>query len=318
MLRMTLKFKSVLASLILASGLVLYFSGCTLNPPVEIVKASPTKEANEPDERSESAKTPSETVAPTPANEQGIIHKNCLIRCPKGIALDNIIVDHDAIVLSSNKKTKFADWVAYKSRADYINGPERKRNWAKDIKIDAQFTLIPQDYKGMSIDPYLFDRGHQAPLASFKNHPNWFVLNYLSNITPQKRDLNRGPWKHLESAERKLVKQYGEAYILTGPCYDGRDVIKGPPVKRIEYTVPSGYWKIIALKKGNGIKIVGFLFPQNTPIRDNYCKYQVSLSKIEKSTGLKFFDGKQLANNADLKHEIGCSGSKKAADKHLH
>src|SRR5262249_44957138 len=104
-----------------------------------------------------------------PNKEEGIIHKNCLFRCPSGTAADNTLVNHDAIILSSNKKTKFADWVAYKVTVDYIQGPERKRNWAKDPKIDGQFTFTPQDYKGMSKEPYFFDRGHQAPLASFKN-----------------------------------------------------------------------------------------------------------------------------------------------------
>ena len=74
-----------------------------------------------------------------------------------------------------------------------MRGPKRERNWAKDPKIDIRYTFTPPDYKGMSQEPYFFDRGHQAPLASFKNHPKWYVLNYLSNITPQKKDLNRGP-----------------------------------------------------------------------------------------------------------------------------
>ena len=142
-------------------------------------------------------------------SEKFTYHDNCLGSCPTGAANDNIIVDHDVIILSSNKETKFADWVAYKVTPANINGPERKRNWAKDPKIDAQFTLIPSDYKGMSEAPYFFDRGHQAPLAAFKNHNKWYVVNYLSNITPQKKNLNRGAWKALESTERKFAKHYG-------------------------------------------------------------------------------------------------------------
>ena len=173
-------------------------------------------------------------------SEKGIYHSNCLGSCPTGAANDNVIVDHEIIILSSNKETKFADWVAYKVTPANINGPERKRNWAKDPKIDAQFTLIPNDYKGMSDAPYFFDRGHQAPLAAFKNHNKWYVVNYLSNITPQKKNLNRGAWKTLESTERKLAKHYGEVYVITGPFYNKK--------RPIEISLNNNTLKILLLR----------------------------------------------------------------------
>lgn len=248
--------------------------------------------------------------------QEGIIHSNCLYKCPSGAAIDNILVNHDIIILSSNKKTKFADWVSYKVIPDNINGPERKRNWAKDPKIDIEFTFTPQDYKGMSKEPYFFDRGHQAPLASLRNHPKWYVLNYLSNITPQKKDLNRGPWKKLESAERNLVKQFGKAYVLTGPYYEKNNILQGPLIERFNYTIPSGYWKIISIKKDGKIKTASFMFSQNVSLKGNYCKYIVSVPDIEKSTGLKFFDGKVLHTESTLSKEIGCNKSDRRVTIH--
>ncbi len=287
---MALKLKRLLVPFLLVSSFITLLTNCEfLHPQPDSVNLPPPKEE-----------------VKAPKREGAITHKNCLFKCPLGTASDNIIVDHDAILLSSNRKTKFADWVAYKITSSYINGPERKRNWAKDPKIDVQFTFTPQDYKGMSQEPYNFDRGHQAPLASFKNHPKWHVVNYLSNITPQKKDLNRGPWKNLESAERKLVKQHEEAYVLTGPYYDKANIIKGPPIKRLKYVIPSGYWKVIAIRNGSDIKAAGFIFPQNVPPKDNYCRYLVNIPAIEKRTGLKFFDGKVLPQEATLKNEIGC------------
>jgi hypothetical protein len=43
-----------------------------------------------------------------------------------------------------------------------------------------------------------FQRGHRAPLASFKGPDAARELNYLSNITPQTVNLNAGPWARLE------------------------------------------------------------------------------------------------------------------------
>jgi endonuclease G len=171
--------------------------------------------------------------------EQGIYHSNCLGQCPGGAANDNMVIDHEIILLSSNKITKFADWVAYKVIPANLNGPERKRNWAKDPQIDIQFTIIPKDYKEMSQDPFNFDRGHQTPLANFKNHEKWYVVNYLSNITPQKKDLNRGVWRSVEMIERKLAKSYGEVYVMTGPYYDKNAKIEGPSNKRVPYIIPT-------------------------------------------------------------------------------
>lgn len=287
---MIFRFKIYLIPSFLLLGLITFLSNCEVLP------------------------TQSEIFGVTPPKEEindlkkvtAIVHRNCLLRCPSGAAGDNILIDHDVIVLSSNKNTKFADWVAYKATAGNINGPERKRNWAKDPKIDVQFTFTPGDYKGMSKEPYFFDRGHQAPLASFKNHSKWYVLNYLSNITPQKKELNSGPWKNLEAAERRLVKQYEEAYVLTGPYYGKRNVVKGPSLDRIKYVIPSGYWKIISIKNGREIKIASFIFPQSAAIRDNYCNYLTSVPEIEQKTGLKIFDGIVLSKGLSLKNEIGC------------
>jgi len=159
----------------------------------------------------------------------------------------------------------------------------------------------------MSKEPYFFDRGHQAPLASFKNHPKWHVVNYLSNITPQKKDLNRGPWKNLESAERKLVSQYREAYVLTGPYYDKNKIINGPSIERIKYIIPSGYWKIIAVKEGDSIRTASFIFSQSAPIKDSYCKYLANVSQVEQMTGLKFFNSRPHLRETALKKEIGCA-----------
>lgn len=240
--QMDLEIRKILSLTVLLSSISLSLISCRTVAPyshksVENVAYNPT------------SKEETKRVIKSPI----VINKNCLERCPTGTSADNILVDHDAIILSSNKITKFADWVAYHSKVSFMKGPKRNRNWTKDPEINDQSTFKPADYKGMSQKPYLYDRGHQAPLASFTNHPKWYVVNYLSNITPQKSSLNRGPWKNLESAERELLMQEGEAYVLTGPYYDKKEVIEGPDISRIKYLIPSGYWRIIAVRRGNKI-----------------------------------------------------------------
>lgn len=245
--------------------------------------------------------------------EKGFSNKNCLVKCPDGTPMSNTVVDNDAIILSSNLETKFADWVAYLSLSTYLDGPSRDRNWAQDPEINERYTFIPSDYRGFSGSPFLFDRGHQAPLGSFRGHPKWFVVNYLSNITPQKRDLNQGSWRNLENAERVVVKKYGQAYVMTGPYYDKNNRVEGPPVQRMSYVVPSGYWKIIALQEKEGkIHVACFIFSQMTPRGENYCTKMVPLARIEQATGLKFFGGAPTLESPTLKSDIGCGDSQNA------
>jgi len=45
------------------------------------------------------------------------------------------------------------------------------------------------------------------------------LFNYLSNITPQAKDLNQGAWKNLEEAVRGAVGFRESLYIITGTLY---------------------------------------------------------------------------------------------------
>ena len=234
-----------------------------------------------------------------------IIHENCLNQCPTGTDKTNIVVNHDVIVLSANITTKFADWVAYKVNINYITGPKRKRYWSKDPVIDAAFTLTPKDYQGLSAAPYDYDRGHQAPLAAFKGHDKWYVVNYLSNITPQKKFLNQGSWNTLESKERLLAKNEEDVYVLTGPYYEDMQPMEGPQHRRIDYIIPSGYWKIIALKSSEGVQSLGFIFPQNTPKNADYCNYIRPIDNIEAITHLHFYNDNTSENT--LAEKLQCS-----------
>ncbi len=117
----------------------------------------------------------------------------------------------------------------------------------------------------------------------------WETANYRSNITPQKAALNQGPWERLESAERDLARStsVSAVYTVTGTLYE-RKMAKLPKAKR-DHSVPSGYWKIIAVQAGNAIRTAGFIFHQETARNANYCNYHKTVGEIEERTKLTFF-----------------------------
>ncbi|SQI36689.1 Nuclease precursor [Serratia plymuthica] len=161
---------------------------------------------------------------------------NCAVGCPTGGSSNVSIVRH-AYTLNNNSSTKFANWVAYHITKD-TPASGKDRNWKTDPALNPADTLVPADYTGANA-ALKVDRGHQAPLASLAGVSDWESLNYLSNITPQKADLNQGSWARLEDQERKLIDRadISSVYTVTGPLYE-RDMGKLPGTQKA-HTIPA-------------------------------------------------------------------------------
>ena len=219
-------------------------------------------------------------------HRQEIHNKHFFAGYPYGAPATNDFIIRDIYALSSNDSTKFADWVAYRLDTNNVSGPARPRNWAVDPWLDETETLEPDDYRG-AYEALQVDRGHQAPLASFSNSPDWPETNYLSNITPQKSALNQGPWKRLEDQERKLLAVPGTVHVMTGPYYEYDEA----PLPNADepHRVPSGYWRIIVHQSDAGeINAAAFLFDQYTRRNARVIDYLITINEIEERTGLDF------------------------------
>lgn len=230
---------------------------------------------------------------------------NCFQQCPVTQA-DNRVLTRTSHTLSNNAATKFADWVAYDVVQEGI-GKSQRRVWHSDPMLPPDETLEPADYKGAH-KALKTDRGHQAPLANFTGAPGWKVTNSLSNITPQKSALNQGPWKMLEGAVRKLAKSgAGRVHVITGPLYE-REM---PPLPQADepHRVPSGYWKIVSLLRGDTLEVAGFVFDQETPRKADFCDntFRTSVAEIAGRSGLTF--APRLVNSPvnTLRARLGCA-----------
>ncbi len=225
-------------------------------------------------------------VSTQPQTQQALPFDNCSVGCPTGGS--PLTLNRQAYTLNNNGTTKFANWVSYKITKD-TPASGRPRDWKTDPDIPAGETLDPVDYNGANV-ALKVDRGHQANLASMAGVPDWQTLNYLSNITPQKSDLNQGPWAHLEDQERNLSKQPGidQVYVTTGPLYE--HFVGTLPGTNKVHTIPSGYWKIIFVGSSpeNGV-YASFVMNQETPKGANFCDYQVTVKQIEERSGLTFW-----------------------------
>lgn len=225
---------------------------------------------------------------------------------PQGVAPTNDLIIRDSYCLSSNDSTKLADWVAYLIDLPTMTGESIERQWAADPWLDPTETLEPEDYKGAN-QAFKYDRGHQAPLANFKGNRDIESTNYLSNITPQKAELNQGVWKNLEDKERELTAKFGKLYVMTGPIYKN-DGINPLPSADEPHRVPSAYWKIIVIPlEKSDFKVFGFIMDQNISRKGKIESYLSTIKEIEKQSKLKFFSElqieakKKIDNTVDMK-----------------
>jgi endonuclease G len=225
------------------------------------------------------------------ADNSEIHNKHFIYGIPKGTPASNDLIIRDIYALSSNDQRKFADWVCYYLTPHETFGTlDLEREWRNDPWLDKDETLEGKpskkdDYK-CAYNALKYDRGHLAPIGSFKGSRFASQANFYSNITPQKENLNKGPWKRLEEKVRLLVEKYGHAWVMTGPLYEN-DM---PPLPNADEThiVPSGYWKIIVVIDSGNIQVAAFIMEQDVARNSKVIDHLVKVDDVESRSGLDF------------------------------
>lgn len=241
------------------------------------------------------------------ADEAEIHTFHCLHGCPSGASATNDLVVREIYTLSSNDRTKFADWVAYRVTSDTV-GTSEGRHWQADPWLAEDETLEPPDYDDAPT-ALRIDRGHQAPLAAFSGTVFAPDTNILSNITPQSSALNQAPWQYLEAQERRFVSRSVPTdelkilYVLTGPLYERPMPAMPMPEGYERHRVPSGYWKVLATDDG---RMAAFIFDQDTPRNADYCDFRVALEELEIRADLALFPRLAERTFTPLDGDIGC------------
>ncbi len=218
-------------------------------------------------------------------NRPEIHCKHFFMGYPFGAPETNDLIIQDAYALSSNDDAKFADWVAYRLTIHEVDGDiGLDRNWKTESWLDKDETLESSDYTGANA-AHDYERGHQAPLGSFKRSVYASQTNHLSNITPQKSDLNQGPWKELEASVRELVMDGNTVYVMTGPLYER--AMPALPKADEPHKVPSGYWKVVIVPTGSSsFEHAAFIMDQNSGRKDKVSTKMVTIDAVEQRSGL--------------------------------
>ena len=234
-----------------------------------------------------------------------IVEDLCLYGCPEGTPSGDRIIRRSIYTLANNPDTKFADWVAYQITPQTI-GPTQKREWHRDPDLPKNESLSPSDYKGVR-EALRMERGHQAPLSALTGTKDWWHADDMSNITPQALDLNEGPWENLECSEMSLTRDVPVVYSITGPLYESK--MPELPNSKRPHTIPSGYWKVVAVVQNNEVKAAGFIMLQTASRDEDFHNDEVAIRVIENRAHKKFFPKMDPAEREQLVARPGKLGA---------
>jgi len=103
-----------------------------------------------------------------------------------------------------------------RDRLSQAKGMKRNSKFYPDPNIPASERAELRHYARSG-----YDRGHVAPSADMFDVKSQQECFSLANMVPQVPENNRGAWEGIESAVRKLAKDKGELYVVTGPVFQG-------------------------------------------------------------------------------------------------
>ena len=210
----------------------------------------------------------------------------------------SIIIDRPGYALGYSEQHEQALWTIYKLTKEELKSKKARRT--DDFRVDP---LIPdgsaalEDYHGS-----FYDRGHLVPAADMA-----FSLQamsesfYMSNMTPQRPEFNRGIWKELEGKIRDYAEHHDALYVVSGPVFDHNMPVMSIGSNKV--SIPDYFYKILLDPSTDSPKAIGFII-ENRSGGKSLADYAVTIDAIESVTGLDFFN--QLDPEDEKKLESQC------------
>lgn len=210
------------------------------------------------------------------------------------LPLTTPIIHHKGFTIAYDGKTRNPSWV-YRELTPTIfdkNAYRSECSFKEDPEVPLQIRATPKDYEGSG-----FDRGHLAPASDHSSTQEELQETfYLSNITPQVPELNRGYWKKLENHLRLLVKQHDKLHVFTGPLYLAgktraqHTYVKYEVIGKNQVAVPTHFFVLIFIESSfQKILAKGYILPNKAiPSDVPLEKFAASIEEVEKASGIIF------------------------------
>jgi len=222
---------------------------------------------------------------------------------------NDYLVARNEYVISYNSARKVPNWVSWRVRPGDMVSHARHNGFRTDRTIPKAWGRAGEaDYKGSG-----YTRGHMVASgerhASSRANSKTFVH---TNILPQSRENNMGPWADLEQyCKEKSLVHNKTVHIVAGGIYEGKALSIGAG----KVSVPSATWKVaVFLDKGQTMKdvnadthIVSVIIPNRVgaiDIKQGFIDFRVPVKAIEARTKLSLFAALPKSLRTELKSRI--------------
>lgn len=124
----------------------------------------------------------------------------------------------------------------------------------------------------------------------------------LTNISPQNKKVNAGPWATVEKNVRNWTHRFGRLYIVAGPVLSDR-LTRTIGSSRVP--VPERFFKVIIAPEATPPMGIAFLMP-NHPFDGGAQATVTSIDNIEAITGFDFFHAlpDDIENTIEAQHSM--------------
>jgi len=210
------------------------------------------------------------------------------------------ILFHVEYVLCYDVDRKVALWASYRLEAADVVDAQRVNAFRTDPRLPIDQNPSCDDYAGSG-----FDRGHTVPRSDMNRSLTAMVNTFfLTNMTPQRPNVNQGTWARLEDWVRAWAKRSGWVHVISGSVFDDDDNQQPDDPADAQLSqgssgvgVPSHYYKVIIRETTPGqVEAITLLIPNaaNVPGRgaqditkDNYLRQRIrTIAEVRRRTGL--------------------------------
>lgn len=189
-------------------------------------------------------------------------------------------IERCGFTLGYMQSTRQAAWASYRLTDVNVFRKvcSRVECFAPDPNVKKN-PVQPSDYSASG-----YDRGHLVPAEDMRyNNVCMIDSFYMTNMSPQVPGFNRGIWRRLEKVIRQFALTEKKITVVTGPIFDkGREhcMMRDIPV-------PERFYKVV-YDETPPCKMIGFIVANRKTFAQPW-EFAVSVSDVEKETGLSFF-----------------------------
>jgi len=193
-----------------------------------------------------------------------------------------VVLENIGYVVGYSEQRRNPLWAAYRlGPHDGSLAPKRPDYFSVDRRTIAR--ISEDDYPRSG-----YDRGHLAPnyaIATRYGRKAQLETFQMSNIVPQKHDLNGEAWNDLEQIiASRYANELAEVWVITGPIFDEQ-------IERLKsgVEVPDAFYKIVLDELNGRPRALAFIMPQTARPKDTPQQYLTTVDAVEQATGLDFF-----------------------------